>query len=116
MNTNDYLLLLEEMYEKYFTVEKNVKLLDMPIDIYARFSDVGGRTFVTQKDIIDKFEVNEFCFVKSFDEITTGNLNDFTNFLKLTTEKMVNHSRDHKCTTITGVIISGKSPAKGIKE
>jgi len=109
MNTNDYLLLLEKMYDKHFFIEKNVKVLDIPIDIYARYSDVGGRTFVTQKDIIDKFEVNEFCFVKSFTELNENNINDFINFLKMTTEKIVNPSRDHKSTTITGVIVSESS-------
>lgn len=109
MDICDYLLQLGKMYEKYFTIEKNIKILDLPIDIYARYSDVGGRTLLTQKDVIDRFEVNELCFTKSFDEIKVNDVNDFINFLKLTTEKLVNPTRDHKCTTITGVIVSGKS-------
>lgn len=106
MNTNDYILLIEKMYEKHFTLEKKAKVLDFPIDIYARYSDIGGRTFLTKKDIIDKFEVNEHCFVKSFQEFNESDLDNFINFLKMATEKIVNHSRDHKCSTITGVIIS----------
>lgn len=116
MNTNDYLLLLEKMYNKHFTIEKKVKVLDYPIDIYARYSDVGGRTFVTQNDIIDKFEVNEFCFIKSFDELNINNINDFIEFLKITTEKIVNPNRDHKSTTITGVIVSESSASDKIIE
>lgn len=116
MNTKDYLILLEKMYSSYFKIEKNVEILDMPIDIYARYSDVGGRTFMTQKDIIDKFEVNEFCFVKSFNEIDEISLNNFINFLKLTTEKLVNHNRDHKCTTITGIMVTEKSAGKDINK
>jgi len=109
MNINGYLPLLEKMYDRHFTIEKNVKVLNLPVDIYARYSDVGGRTLLTQKDIIDKFEVNEFCFIKSFHEINADDIDNFTSFLKLTTEEIVNPSRDHKCTTITGVIVSESS-------
>ncbi|MFA6940783.1 MAG: hypothetical protein WCQ54_07335 [Clostridiaceae bacterium] len=114
MNTNDYLLLLEKMYSKHFTIEKDVKVLDYPINIYARYSDVGGRTFVTQNDIIDKFEVNEFCFIKSFDELNLNDINDFIIFLKSTTEKIVNPNRDHKSTTITGIVVSENSASDEI--
>jgi len=106
MNTDDYLLFLENAYSKHFTVEKDTQVMDLPIDIYARFSHVGGRTFVTQKDIIDKFETNEFCFVKSFSELNIDNINIFLTFLKMTAEKIVNPGRDHKCSYITGVIVS----------
>ncbi|MCS4464219.1 hypothetical protein JTT01_08705 [Clostridium botulinum] len=40
------------------------------LDMIAHCKLVNVRTMITEKDIIDSFETNEFCFVKHLDNIS----------------------------------------------
>ena len=106
MDTYTYIGTLYNRYCIYYNTSKDVVVLNKTVDIFARYKDIRGRTFLTSKDIIDSFETNEICFVKHFEKIDINSLIDFTEFLKRAAEKYVEPKRGHMCTYITGVIIT----------
>lgn len=106
MDINTYIGILYNRYCIYYNTSKDVIILDKTVDIFARYKDIQGRTFLTSKDIIDIFETNEICFVKHFEKIDTLSLLNFTEFLKKAAAKYVEPKRGHMCTYITGVIVT----------
>lgn len=65
-----------------------------------------GRTFITQKDIIDRFEINEYCLVKTFEKIDNSVLESFCDYGKKLTKDLVKPHSEHRSSVITLVIIS----------
>jgi len=116
MKKDYYLNLLNERFQKHFQINNNKLILGETFDIYAKYSEVTGRTFVTQKDIIDKFEVNEHCFIKVLDSVNLETIYGFTEFLKQLTVSFVKPHREHRSTNLTGVIVSEKPINKEIEK
>lgn len=115
MEKNNYLNLLNERFKRHFQVKSNQLIIGENIDIYARYSETTGRTFITQKDIIDKFEVNEYCFIKTLEGANLDTLQSFTEFLKLLTVDFVKPHKEHRSTNITGVLVCEESISKDIE-
>lgn len=105
MIANNYMENLFIKYKKNFNVSKNIDLCNKKVDLYAEHKGIGGRTFVTQKDIIDKFEFNEYCIVNLYNSISTNDVVEYTEYLKVLVNVLVKPHRDHKSSTITGVIV-----------
>lgn len=116
MDKTQYLELINRKYEKYFQVKNNENIMNKNFDIYAKYTETTGRTFVTQKDIIDKFEVNEHCFIKTFRYVDLSMVNELGEYFKLLTENFVKPHKEHKSTTITGVIVSENVIDKDIQK
>ena len=106
MDAKAYIDDLHDRYSLFYDTNRNADILNKTVDIFARYKDIQGRTFLTSKDIIDSFETNEICFVKHFEKIDINSLLDFTEFLKRAAEKYVEPKRGHMCTHITGIIIT----------
>ncbi len=106
MDINTYIDNLNNRYKIYYNVSNDVNILNETINIFAKFKDIKGRTFLTANDVIDTFEVNEICFVKHFERIDVASLIGFTEFLKKAAAKYVEPKKGHMCTHITGVIIT----------
>ena len=106
MEKTQYLQFIERKYQKHFSVYNDFELFNMNFDIYAKFSEVGGRTFITHADVIDRYEVYEHCFVKSFNKLEINEVENFSEFLKALTINFVKPNKEHKSTKITGVLVS----------
>lgn len=100
---------LFERYNIYYNTSKDVIILNEFIDIMAEFKDVHGRTFLSSKDIIDSYEINEICYVKRAEKIDILSFSNFTDFLKKAVDVYVQPKRDHMCTYITGVLVTEDS-------
>ena len=48
-----------------FTVQENIKVFDEYIDLYGFWTEEFGRTLLGKDKVIDKYECNEHCIVKS---------------------------------------------------
>ena len=96
-------------YNKNFNVSKNIELCEKKINLFAEHKGIGGRTFVTQKDIIDKFEFNEYCIVSVYNKINIEDAVEYTNYLKSLINALVKPNKEHKCSTITGVMVCDTS-------
>lgn len=103
----EYLSGLYGKYRKHFQVQSDIQLLGHKIDLSAKYSDICGRTFLTKKDVIDRFENHEHCYVKSYPSIAEEDVRTFTDFLIKAVGEFVNPGNDHMCTYMTGVLVGG---------
>lgn len=114
MKYEGYIELLKSKFERHFNIETDVEVLGDKIDILAKFSDISGRTFITQNDIIDRYENHEYCYVKKYDSITEEEVAAYEQFLKKIVDDCIKPGKDHMSTYVTGVII-GSSINDNIK-
>lgn len=101
-----YIDKIREKFEKHFRIETGVGILGEKIDMYARFSNISGRTFITQHDVIDKCENYEICYIKGYEMLTSGDVEKFGEFLKNAVNKFINPGADHMSTYVTGVMVA----------
>jgi hypothetical protein len=106
MDKTLYLEILNQKFQRHFQIKNNEIIFQKQFDLYAKYSETTGRTFVTQKDIIDKFEVNEHCFVKTMENLDLETIYNFSEFFKQLTINLVKPHKEHKSTNITGVLVS----------
>ena len=109
MIANIYIENLIAKYYKNFNIQRNIYLCNKKISIFAEYKGIGARTFITQKDVIDKYEFNEYCIVNVFDEINMGGVIEYTEYLKTLVNDLVKPHREHKSSTITGIIVCNTS-------
>jgi len=102
-------------YNKNFNISQNIHLCDKKINIFAEYKGIGARTFITQKDVIDKYEFNEYCVVNACDTIDMEDVVEYTEYLKKLIDTLVKPHREHKSSTITGVIVCNTSIDKNIE-
>lgn len=90
---------------KNFKIQEKVKMFDESIDLYGYWTEEFGRTLLGKDKIIDKYECNEHCIVKSVENLSDDNLNDFFNYLKRCCKDLVCPHIEHKTTYITGILL-----------
>jgi hypothetical protein len=105
MTQDEYVGNLQKKFERHFNIEKNISILGETIDVHAKFSNVIGRTFITKKDVIDRCENYEYCYIKKLDTVTEEELAVYVRFLKKVVDECINPGKDHMSTYVTGVII-----------
>ena len=78
----EYIKILKSRFSKHFHINTDVEILGEKVDFQAKFSQVSGRTFVTQNDIIDRYENYENCYIKYIPELDLVKAAMYTEFLK----------------------------------
>jgi len=116
MLANNYMENLITKYYKNFNISKNINLCDKKISLYAEYKGIGARTFITQKDVIDKYEFNEYCIVNVYNSILMEDVIEYTEYLKTVINDLVKPHREHKSSTITGVIVCDTSVDKNTED
>ncbi|MGH4119688.1 hypothetical protein [Clostridium sp.] len=116
MIASNYIETLSIKYNKNFNVSVDVSLCEKRINLFAEHNGIGGRTFITQKDIIDRFEFNEYCVVNVYNSINREEVSEYTEYLKTLVTALVKPHREHKSSTITGVIVCNTSIDKSTKK
>ncbi len=114
MDLQLYLDNLSEIFKKNFELHKDIVIFDKKLNLYGKYKDIGGRTFLTKNDVIDKFEVYEHCLIQSYDDLKYQDLVEFSHYLKDMTIKLVNPNGEHKSSIITGIIVSKTNISKDI--
>ena len=99
-------------YYKNFNIRKNIDLCNKKINLFAEYKGIGARTFITQKDVIDKYEFNEYCIVNAYNAVNMEDVVEYTEYLKTLINDLVKPHREHKSSTITGVIVCNTSVDK----
>ena len=115
MTHDEYMENLERKFERHFKIEKDLVLLGERIDIHAKYSNISGRTFITQNDIIDRYENFEYCYIKKVDNVTEEEVAAFGQFLKKVVDEYIVPGKDHMSTYVTGVIV-GNSIDDNVKK
>jgi len=106
MKYEEYIEMLRLKFERHFHIETDIVIFENKIDMFAKFADVSGRTFITKNDIIDKYENYEYCYVKKYDAVTEEEVIAYGQFLKKIVDESIEPGKDHMSTYVTGVIIS----------
>ncbi|SKA79344.1 hypothetical protein SAMN05443428_10339 [Caloramator quimbayensis] len=106
MDCNLYLENLEKKFNQYFTIEKNIFIKGIEINIFAKYFEKTGRTLITQRDVIDAFENYEYCFIKTYENISLREIIEFEEFLKHAAQIYVKPHSEHMCTHVTGIMVS----------
>lgn len=108
MDQREYIESIEKRYEKYFDVKRNINVSGENFDILASFTAVNNRTLITKNDVVDSYENNEYCLVKSYDEAALENVKGLGEILKKFLDEYVKPHRNHMNSYITGVIVTSK--------
>ena len=115
MKYEEYIKLLISKLEKNFTIERDIVIFDNKIDIFAKFSNISVRTFITQHDIIDQYNNHEHIYIKGYDNVTEEDIVSFGQFLKRISDECISPDKDHMSTYITGVLIGNHIDENAIR-
>ena len=110
MDFNDYLHTIEKRLEKSFDLERNYTINNYVFDIFAKYNARTERYILTKTTVIDAVENNEYCFIKFFDSLNQDHLKIYIDSLIGTIDILVNPTKEHMSSTITGVIVVDKKP------
>lgn len=108
MTQEEYMENLLKKFERHFEITKDVTLFGEVFDIYAEFRNICGRTFITKKDVIDKYENYEYCYIKKFDIVKEEDVVSFGQLLKRIVNEFVKPNKDHMSTYVTGVMAGNR--------
>ncbi|WP_054742895.1 hypothetical protein [Cellulosilyticum ruminicola] len=100
-----YLELMESRLQTYFEIEKDKMLEGEKFNLYGKYHMILGRTFLSKKDIIDKFETNEHVMIKCIDNLTQDDLERYLAYLSDLSKKLVNLNKYHKSTYLNFVLV-----------
>ncbi len=101
----DYINEIKKRFEYYFEMEEDVYLGDARFDIKATYEEVCGRTFISQVDIIDRFERYEKCYITSVMELNEETTKNIIKSVEGAAHRLNPTTIDHMSTNITGVIV-----------
>lgn len=116
MLSHEYIALLNERLKNHFQIDYNTEVMNNKFDMFAKCNLVLGRTFISQQDIIDRYESNEYVLTKTFDTLTEKDMDDIIQFLKELPEFLVKPHKEHKSSFINAVVVCNDHPDKNIIE
>lgn len=105
MNSCEYLKYIEEKLCSFFTFEKNKNVLNYQYDMFGENKSTLGRTLITQVDVIDKYQVNEYLLIKSYDSMDLKELNLILVDVKEIANSEIEIKEDHKLSTISLILL-----------
>ncbi len=70
---------LSKSLSKNFEIYLDVKVDNLFCDLFGKFSDTKVRTFITTKDVIDKYTNHEYFVVKKITEPSLSLVSDYVN-------------------------------------
>lgn len=100
-----YLELMEARLRSYFEIERDKMLENETFDLYGKYHMVLGRTFLSKKDIIDKFETNEHTMIKCVNYLDQRELEEYLAYLSELPKKLVSLNKYHKSTYLNFVLV-----------
>lgn len=116
MDLISYIDSLEGRFNKYFQITRNINILDMRLELHAKYTNIFGRTLITEKDVIDSYESNEQCFIKECKNINLEEVIHYGEFLKRVCIEVIKPHRKHKNTYVTGVLVTDSHVNESVKK
>jgi hypothetical protein len=71
----------------------------------AKCNLVLGRTFISKKDIIDKYESNEYVVVKTYSDASEKDIVDFLEYAEKLPSTLVTPHKEHRDSYINAVMV-----------
>lgn len=114
MDLENYLNTIRKRLERSFDLVENYNINNYEIDLFGEFNMKTERYIVSKKAVIDTMENNEFLFIKYFKNLNKADLEFYINFLIENIDKLIEPSRDHMSSVITGVLVLDNRPDEEI--
>lgn len=104
MKPEAYINLIKDRTQAYFKLEEKKTILDREYDLVASYQMLLGRTFVSQKTVIDQFETNEYILVKTMPRLGQDELDTFCKQIPEIVEDLVKLNQNHRSTYINFIL------------
>ncbi len=106
MDSQSYIKCIKENFGSFFKFEDKKMILEYEYDLYGENKTTIGRTLITNVDIIDKYETNEYLILKIFDIMNINDIRDFLERLKSLANNYIEIKKDHKLSVINAIILT----------
>jgi hypothetical protein len=110
MNAAEYMKTVEERMSPYYTIQHDLAIKGIEIDLLAEFHTATHRTIITKSDILDTYENNEYCLFKAVDHADKMMVDEFGHFLKNVLGEFVRPNDSHMNSYITGILVTEREP------
>lgn len=114
MNSSVYINKLKKKYQRYFDIEEDLIVGEVPVNLFAKSHIRNEKYFASKSVTLYAFENNEYCYAKSFENSCLRHIEGFTEMLKMEIENKVNVHEDHMSSTFTGIVITKGSIPKEV--
>lgn len=120
MTFEDYKEIIKERLSRYFNIEEKYTYNNKVFDLFA-ISNIRNEKFMASKKLtIYAFENDEYCFMKHYEKLDSGKLDEITETLKSSIKDYIKPHGEHMSSAITGVLVvdelSGDELIKKIKK
>ena len=105
MDLSTYIDITEDKLVNSFDVSRDFKIDGFDYDLFANYNIRNERFLLIRKAVIYAFENNEYILMKAYKSLDKNDYNEFTDNLIKSISVIVNPSREHMSSAITGVIL-----------
>jgi len=106
MENSQYMDIIEEKLQGSFDVTKNYIINDFQYDLFAEYYLRNESYVLVKKAVVYAFENNEYCLIKYYKDLNKSSYNNYIYNLIQSIEALVNPSKEHMSSIITGVIVT----------
>ncbi|MDI6879056.1 MAG: hypothetical protein QMC95_04525 [Desulfitobacteriaceae bacterium] len=107
---NSYLDIINTRLSEHFNVKKHFYLNEQSIDLFATLEVRNEKYFLSKNVKLWRAENYEYVFVKSFNDLTKQNLQEFIKYLQNAIAYFVKPHSEHMESLVTGVLIVDQEP------
>ena len=105
-----YLNYICRIHNSNFDLQKDYLLINETYNLFGYSKFTLGRTFISQKDIIDRYDSHEYILLKYYPCLSNNDLNNTINNLPKITNALVKPDKFHKSTYITYILATDSLP------
>jgi hypothetical protein len=114
MDIDNYLNIIKGRLESNFDLIWDYTIDNYEIDLFGRFNMKSEKYILTKEAVIDTMENNEYLFIKYINDLNKAYLEDYIKLLIGSIDKLIEPSRDHMSSVITGVLVLDNRPDEEI--
>ncbi len=106
MELTEYLETVENKLIRNFDITRDYMLNDLEYDFYGKFYMRNEKYLLVKKAVIYAFENNEHVFIKGYKDLNKKDYHIYTDNLIKSIRTVINPTREHMCSIISGVIVA----------
>ena len=106
MDITTYIESIKSKLKRNFDIEDNCYIDNYKYDLFAEFHIRNEKYLLVKKALIYGIENNEYVLMKYLKELKKEDYNNYTENIIKSTKLLVNPTKDHMCSIVTGVLVS----------
>lgn len=115
MEAFQYLDNIQKKLENSFNISRDLNINNITYDLFAEYHLRNEKYLMVKKAVVYAFENNEYCLIKYYKEFNVDDYKIFADSLINSIESIVNPSKEHMSSIITGVILTEKIQDEDLK-